>query len=277
MQFVKRLFDFYLNSSIHVALAVCCLSWITLVDFNVGVELNFIYFTFFATITGYNFVKYFGLAKFHHRKLASWLKYIQVFSFLSFLGLCYFTLKLETKTLLYLAGLGIVTFLYAIPFLPKKYFLDKNKNLRAISGLKIYVIVFVWAITTVIIPLINEDYTIDSDVIVTVIQRYLFVFVAMLPFEIRDMQFDNIKLSTVPQKIGIRKTKFIGIALLILFFLMEFLKDNTTQGKVNIILIITIVMLGFLIFSNKKRQKYYSSFWVEGVPIAWMVLTLYLT
>jgi hypothetical protein len=277
MQFLKRLLDFYINSSVHVALAVCCLTWITLVDFNVGVELNFIYFTFFATITGYNFVKYFGLAKFHHRGLASWLKYIQVFSFLSFLALCYFTLKLEIKTLLYLAGLGVVTFLYAIPFLPRKYFLDKSKNLRAISGLKIYVIAFVWAITTVIIPLINENYSIDSDVIITTIQRYLFVFVAMLPFEIRDMQYDSLKLATIPQKIGIKNTKFIGIVLMILFFLMEFLKDDTTQGKVNIILIITAVMFGFLIFSNIRRQKYYSSFWVEGVPILWMILTLYLT
>lgn len=277
MQFLKRLLDFYINSSIHVALAVCCLTWITLVDFNVGVELNFIYFTFFATITGYNFVKYFGLAKFHHRGLASWLKYIQVFSFLSFLALCYFALKLEIKTLLYLAGLGVVTFLYAIPFLPRKYFLDKSKNLRAISGLKIYVIAFVWAITTVVIPLINENYSIDTDVIITTIQRYLFVFVAMLPFEIRDMQFDSLKLATIPQRIGIKNTKFIGVVLLALFFLMEFLKDNTTQGKVNIMLIITVVMFGFLIFSNIKRQKYYSSFWVEGIPMFWMVLTLYLT
>ena len=59
MQFLKRLFDFYLNSSIHVALAVCSLTWITLVDFNSGVDLNIIYFIFLATISGYNFVKYF--------------------------------------------------------------------------------------------------------------------------------------------------------------------------------------------------------------------------
>ena len=31
-------------------------------------------------------------------------------------------------------------------------------NLRAISGLKIYVIAYVWAGITVIIPLINEGY-----------------------------------------------------------------------------------------------------------------------
>lgn len=277
MRFVKQVLDFYINSSIHVALAVCCLSWITLVNFNVGVELDIIYFIFFATITGYNFVKYFGLAKFHHRKLANWLRIIQIFSFLSFLGLCYFGYKLEIKTLLYLIGLGVVTFLYAIPFLPKKYFLDKSKNLRAISGFKIYIIAFVWSFATVVIPLINENYTIDSDVIITVIQRYLYVVVATIPFEIRDMQFDSLKLSTIPQKIGVRKTKFIGFILLILFFLMEFLKDETSQDKINIVFIIAILTLGFLIFSNINRQKYYSSFWVEGIPVFWLVLTLYLT
>ncbi len=277
MQFLKRLFDFYLNSSIHVALAVCCLTWITLVDFNSGVDLNIIYFIFLATISGYNFVKYFGLAKFHHRRLSSWLKYIQVFSFFSFLGLCYFAFKLEVKTMLYFAGLGVVTFLYAIPFLPKKYFLDKSKNLRAISGLKIYVIVFVWSISTVIIPLLNENHTIDSDVIITTIQRYFYVFVAMLPFEIRDMQFDSLKLSTIPQKIGLMKTKLIGVLLLILFFLLEFMKNGNTENKILIVVIISIITLYFLIFSNKKNQKYYSSFWVEGIPILWVLLTLFLT
>ena len=37
-------------------------------------------------------------------------------------------------------------------------------NLRAISGLKIYVIAFVWMAVTVIIPLLNEDYSLDNDV-----------------------------------------------------------------------------------------------------------------
>ena len=99
MQVLKRLFDFYINSSIHVALAVCGLVWVTLLNFNVGADLDFLYFIFFATVTGYNFVKYFGLAKFHHRSLASWLKYIQIFSFLCFLGLCILHLNLKDKPL----------------------------------------------------------------------------------------------------------------------------------------------------------------------------------
>lgn len=271
MQVLKRLFDFYINSSMHVAFAVCGLVWVTLLNFNVGANLDFIYFIFFATVTGYNFVKYFGLAKFHHRSLASWLKAIQIFSFLCFLGLCYFTFKLKTETLLYFIGLGVVTFLYAIPFLPKKIFLDAG-NLRAISGLKIYVIAFVWMCVTVIIPLLNEDYSLNNDVLIEAIQRYLYVIIAMLPFEIRDMRYDSLKLSTIPQRIGIARTKIIGILLTVLVFLLEFFKDEFWFNKMIILGIICMLLLASLLLSNINQKKYFSGFWVEGIPIIWAIL-----
>ncbi len=272
MQVLKRLFDFYINSSIHVALAVCGLTWVTLLNFNVGADLDFIYFIFFATITGYNFVKYFGLAKFHHRSLATWLKYIQIFSFLCFFGLGYFTFKIKPNTLLYFAGLGIITFLYAIPFLPKKVFVEAG-NLRAIGGLKIYVIAFVWMGVTVIIPLLNEDYSYDNDMLIDAIQRYLYVIIAILPFEIRDMRCDSIKLSTIPQRIGIVRTKLIGVLLIVLVFLLEFLKDEFWVNKTIILGIICMLLFLFLILSKVNQNKYYSSFWVEGIPILWAILT----
>ena len=272
MQVLKRLFDFYINSSIHVALAVCGLVWVTLLNFNVGANLDFIFFIFFATVTGYNFVKYFGLAKFHHRTLASWLKVIQIFSFLCFLGLCYFTLKLKSDTLLYFVVLGVITFLYAIPFLPKKL-LVQSGNLRAISGLKIYVIAFVWMCVTVIIPLLNENYNFDNDAMVEAVQRYIYVIIAMLPFEIRDMRYDSIKLSTIPQRIGIARTKVIGVLLIALMFLLEFFKDEFWLNKTIILGIICALLLLLLVFSNINQKKYYSGFWVEGIPILWAILT----
>ncbi|WP_347922658.1 hypothetical protein [Pontimicrobium sp. SW4] len=271
MQVLKRLFDFYINSSIHVALAVCGLVWVTLLNFNVGVNLDFIYFIFFATVTGYNFVKYFGLAKFHHRSLASWLKYIQIFSFLCFLGLVYFTFKLKGQTIIYFGALGIITFLYAIPFLPKKIFMEAG-NLRAISGLKIYVIAFVWMCVTVIIPLLNENYSLDNDVLVEAIQRYLYVIIAILPFEIRDMRYDSLKLSTIPQRIGISRTKTIGVLLIMLIFFLEFFKDEFWIKKTIILGVICVLLLASLVLSNINQKKYFSGFWVEGIPILWAIL-----
>jgi len=274
MRFLKRLLDFYINASIHVALAVYALSWITLKQFDISYDENVLYFIFYATITGYNFVKYFGIVKFHHRSLATWLKVIQIFSLICFLLLCYYSFKLEHKTLIYISVFAIITFLYAIPFIPKSMYMDSQQNLREISGVKIYVIALVWAGVTVFLPLINNDYVFDADVFITVFQRFIFVMVLMLPFEIRDLKYDSLKLSTIPQKIGVKSTKVIGVLLLVLFFFTEFFKDELSGGKVVEVLIVSSITLLFVVFTNKKRSSYYSSFFVESIPIFWLLIVM---
>lgn len=275
MGFFKRLFEFYINSSIHVALAVCSLTWITLLNYKLPLDENILFFIFFASVTGYNFVKYFGLAKFYHRQLANWLKLIQIFSVCCFIGLCYFAFLLNPKTLIYIFSTAIITFLYAIPFLTKRLFINNKYSLRGIKGLKIYVIALVWVGVTVFIPLINNNFRINFDVIITAFQRFLFIMVLMFPFEIRDMQFDNLKLSTIPQKIGIKRTKVIGLLLLVGFFFLEFFKDEINSKSVTVLILISVITLLFLVFSEENRAKYYSSFWVEGLPILWLLLTLF--
>ncbi len=272
MKVVKQLLSFYINSSVHVALSVYSLTWITLLEFDISYDENILYFVFYATITGYNFVKYFGIAKFHHRSLTNWLKAIQVFSFLCFFLMLYYGLKLNTKTLFCVAGFGIVTFLYAIPFLPKRFFLDQQHNLRTIGGLKIYLIALVWSGVTVFLPLINNDHVFNTDVMITGIQRYIFIIVLMLPFEIRDLRYDSLKLSTVPQKIGVKQTKIIGSLLLVVFFFLELFKDEVPF--IIILLAIVVFTMLLLVFSKIEQGKYYSSFWVEGVPIFWLILVL---
>jgi len=275
MKLVKQFFNFYLNSSIHVALSVCALTWVSLLEFGFSFEESVLCFVFFASITGYNFVKYFGIAKFHHRSLTPWLKAVQVFSFFSFIFMCYYGFQLHLKTLFYIAGFGIVTFLYAIPFLPKRIFLDQQNNLRSIGGLKIYLIGLVWMGVTVFLPIIENDYPVNADVVLTAVQRYMFVLVLMLPFEIRDLLFDSLKLSTVPQKIGVKRTKIMGMVLLVFFFLIEFFKDDTHQINVLVSLILIVVTGCFVCFSSKNQGKYYASFWVEAIPVFWLILMLW--
>lgn len=274
MHILKTVFNFYINSSIHVALAVYAMTWITLNSFGISYDENVLYFNFYATITGYNFVKYFGLAKFHHRSLANWLKTIQVFSFICFLLLCFYAFNLKTKTLLWIAGFCLVTFFYAIPLLPKSIFLDEQHNLRSVSGLKIYVIALVWSGVTVLLPLLNNNFELNTDVFIITVQRFLLVIALILPFEIRDMNYDSIKLSTIPQRIGIKTTKIIGVILLVVFYFLEYLKDEVVVKHLIILLTITILTILFLLFSRKNQKKYYSAFWVEAIPIFWMLLLI---
>jgi len=274
MALLKQIFNFYIDSSIHVALAVFALSWVTLLEFGIPYDGAVLYFIFFSSITGYNFVKYFGLARFHHRSLTNWLKLIQVFSLMCFIGMCYFALKLELISLVVLLGFGVVTFLYAIPFLPNKILYDKHKNLRNVSGLKVYIIALVWAGVTVVLPILNNHVPLDTNVVVTGFQRFVFVTVLMFPFEIRDLNYDSLKLATIPQQIGIKNTKMVGVLLLMLFFLLEFLKPQLNVEHTVSMLITMFVTLMFLIFANRNQGRYYSSFWVEGIPLVWLLLLL---
>ena len=144
-----------------------------------------LYFVFFAAITGYNFVKYAPIAGLHHRSLAKSLKTIQIFSFLCFGLLLYFSFQLSFKTLLFSGIFGVFTVLYAIPFL-------NTRSLRTVKGLKIFVVALVWAGVTVLIPLIEASMHYQQLLGLLFIERFLIVVVLVLPFEIRDLPYDRI-------------------------------------------------------------------------------------
>jgi hypothetical protein len=271
---LKSIFNFYLNSSIHVALAVYAMTWITLVQFDLPYSKNVLYFIFFASISGYNFVKYFGLAKFHHRSLANWLKIIQVFSAIAFVLMGYYFFQLNSNVWILILVLGLITFLYAIPLIPKKYLFDDQQNLREVGGAKVYIIALVWSLVTVLIPVLNTYVEISADVFITVLQRFCFVIVLMLPFEIRDLKYDSLKLATIPQKIGTKKTKIIGLLLLLVFLFLEFLKVKNDYSSIISTLIITLLTLMLLVLSSEKQSKYYSAFLVEAIPIVWLLILL---
>ena len=262
MMLLKRLLDFYINSSLHVALAV--LSFCVLTTYELDLNSSIVLFSavFCAVIVGYNFVKYFGLAKFYYRSLTTKLKYIQLVSALSILGLGYAFLQLQSTTQMLLFFLGLITFFYAIPM-----GLKTPKNLRSIGGVKIYIIAFVWAMTTVALPILESQLSLNFEHWILIVQRTFIIIVLMLPFEIRDLDLDQIYLSTIPQKIGVRNTKIIGYALLGDALLLEFVKHQFDQNRFLIVVFLVVISILFLAKSTPKRSRYYTAFWVEAIPI----------
>ena len=94
----KPALDFYINSSIHVALAVLSFCILTVYEFELEHFNSFYTAVFCASVSGYNFVKYFGLTKFYYRSLTTRLKYIQLVSFLSFMGFVVVFFQLHQNT-----------------------------------------------------------------------------------------------------------------------------------------------------------------------------------
>lgn len=261
----KKLFDFYINSSIHLSIAIVCLAAVTFLSFKVAVDSSLLVFIFLGSVTGYNFIKYAGIAKLHHFSLARDVRMIQLFSLFIFIGLVISAFYQPLEVLILAGVMGLFTLLYALPV-----FNDK-KNLRAMPGVKIYVIAFVVSGVTVLMPLISETHIFEWDVLLSFLQRFLIVIALVLPFEIRDLNYDMAQLGTIPQTIGIPGTRLLGYLLTGMFLLIEFLKQNTDIASVISLTFLAIFTLFSLKNAVIRQSPYYASFWVEAVPIAWFI------
>ncbi|MBK86084.1 MAG: hypothetical protein CMC86_02630 [Flavobacteriaceae bacterium] len=264
MNFINRLFKFYLNSSLHIAFSVLSLSFITAQSFAIKCDKNLFLFLFCSSVLAYNFIKYFGISKFYYRSLTTRLKEIQLLSLFCFFGLIITFFELNNTTKLLVLCLGAVTFFYEIPF-------ERVASLRRIKGLKIYIIALVWAMTTVLLPLLEAGVEFQVSIFLTFIQRFIFIVVLMLPFEIRDLNNDDLWLSTIPQKIGITTSKRLGFLGLFLIFLVSFLLHKNSIDILTSIIVMVVTGL-FLLFSHPKKPFYFTAFWVESIPVFWALL-----
>lgn len=268
MKSLGNAFDLYINSSIHVALAVTAFALISILEHHLDINSDLLFFIFFGAITGYNFVKYSGIAQLHHLSLTKNLRLIQVFSLLCFFALVYFTFQLSLRTLIAAGILGLLTMFYAVPVM------GKNRNLRSLSGMKIFIIALVWAGTTVIIPSIEAEKILGIHLLVDFLQRLMLVIILTLPFEIRDLKFDEPSLGTIPQILGVRKTKVFGTVLLGLIFFIELFQSSFETAGFLALFLIIILAGAMLWMATTNQKKYYSSFWVEAIPVLYLLILL---
>ena len=160
----------------------------------------------------------------------------------------------------------VFTGLYSLPVLPQV------KNLRNFGLLKVVLVALVWAGTTVVLPILSAEESVQWDVRIEVIQRTLLVFILLIPFEKRDLEYDRAELQTLPQRFGVANSKIVGAICAVVFFFLTFLKDHLSP-KEAIAKGVLFIVLGLLMYRTSRSQSnYFSSFWVEAIPIAWYLL-----
>ncbi|CAZ96618.1 UbiA prenyltransferase family protein [Zobellia galactanivorans] len=271
MKAIKRIFDFYLDASIHIAFGVYALVHITDITLGFEVDRHLAWFLFFGSVACYNFVKYGVEAKKYILVANRYHKNIQLVSIIALLIALYHGWFLSLEVWFGVVGLVGLTGLYALPLLPHA------KNLRSWGGLKIFIVALVWAGATVILPMLSAEQPMTKDVWVETVQRFIFVLILLIPFEIRDLAFDAPDLKTLPQRYGIANTKIFGSFLSVPFFFLIFLKNSVSSGEA-IAAGIVFLILGFLMFITGRRQnRYFASFWVEAISVFWWFLLLLAT
>lgn len=238
--------DFYIKSSLHVGVAVFALVQLSINQFN-----SYAFFVFFGTIVGYNFLKYWNWFVFE-KVTDNKTKGLLTITFVSALA-CVVLFFLQKWTV----QLHLVIALFLVVLYP---------IVRKIGWIKPFFVAFVVTFITVYIPLKNHE-----EVILICIQRFLVVFSIILPFEISDSTTDSTALKTLPHLFGIQRTKQIGYVLVGLFIGISFYIDNYFYLDC----IYALSSFVAIYFSAVRRNKYYTSFWVESLPIFWWILLLF--
>ncbi len=278
MQLFKKIVDFYIFSNIHVALAGFSLTKITLINFGVDDNLTPL-FVAFSILISYNFIRFYEIKNNRLNWFKDWffmnIKKILLLMILSIFGLAtiLFFADFNLKSLLLLFPFAFMTFFYSIPL----FKIGKLEvSFRNFPMVKIFSIVIAWAGISVFFPLYEANLQFTSAVYLEFFQRILFLLAITIPFDIRDMNADSKSLKTLPQQLGITSSKVLGILLLFGFVLLEIFKENFTYLGLLIVLIISIFSGLFLWFSSPKRSRYYTSFWVESIPVIWLGMLIFI-
>lgn len=262
------LFNLYIKSSIHVALAVASFTYITKVQLDITISPAIYLFVFFSTVVSYTFTKYTRTVVQHWNKRPGTLNWILWITAVSAAGAVATAFAISLPVLIAALLFGGLTAAYALPVF------GDEKNLRNLFGIKIFIIAFVWMGVTVWLPVISYgiSYITHAELALVSIQRFLFVLALILPFDIRDLISDRPSLGTVPQIIGVRRTRVIGVFLLIVVVAIGMVNHPPEHLFFISLAVISVLTGGMILRSMKYQSPYFTSFWVEGIPILWALI-----
>ena len=272
MQVLKQSFAFYVFGNIHVAVAAYCLTKISFLQFDITNQplANFV---FFSTLLSYNFIRWFQLDKLNSMT-SIWIRAhkrsLIVLNSLALIGSVYYLLNFRFADIILLIPFFLATFFYAFPF--KK----RTTGLRNVPGLKLFLISITWTGITLYLPLFSAQIHFSHFEYIAIAQRFLFVLAITIPFDIRDAQFDLPGLNTIPQVLGVNRSKIIAALALVIVMLLDTLIPYKGSNFFSINLLIMVLSIIMISFSGTKRGRFYTAFWIEALPILWYLFYLLL-
>lgn len=255
---MKSFFSFYIQKNIHTALAAVCFVWMAFYHFQVEISTKPLIFTFFASIFSYNFTK-------NHWKTIFSQKYIFTLLIISLIGSISFLSIENINAFAFLFLASLITLFYT------KNFPFTNINFRLIPYIKVYLVPLCWLFLA--LGLLH-NYTViewNTTTLLHCTKMYLFVFILLIIFELKDFQTDETKLKTIPQIIGKHQVKMFNLLLIICYFSLQQKNGQLTEPHLTVELFISFLLIIFTLYSNEKRPMFFTRFIVESTPILWFI------
>jgi 4-hydroxybenzoate polyprenyltransferase len=280
--------DFLLFSNLFIAICAVAQGLITYHLLKIPPDKYVLAFIFFATIGLYNFSMLLAKPKkpeespykrvrwifSHHRMIIS----ITLIAMLCLVPLFLLYLSIESKLLMLFTGLVAVG--YNIPFLSLN---NQNIGLRNIPGIKLFLIAMVWAVSCVLLPIMELQHSHElniapGDTLLLVFKRFLFIAAITVPFDIRDLFQDKLyALKTIPVMLGEKRAYIFCQFLLLGYLLLLLLFRQATYPDIAAV-VLNLAVTGWLIFkSNIKKNEYYYFFYLDGTMLLQYLLLVLFT
>ncbi|MDC0204348.1 UbiA family prenyltransferase [Flavobacteriales bacterium] len=230
-----------------------------LLDINGNYKIS--QFVFFATLFAYNFQRIVRIKKGKNHVRKEWLHRhkIAIYSLMFLGGLMSASLFFEFQRPTQIAIVVSGSLSFGYPFL-----------LRKIPGIKIFIIVLVWTISTMLLVLLENQIQLSQNITLHLFARFLLIFAITIPFDIRDLNFDNKELRTIPIVFGSVKARIIAISALVLctiIAVVQYINKDINVAYLLALILLYFVSLIFIAKSDVSKREMYFSFWIESLSI----------
>ena len=282
---LRRIIDFLVFTNLFVSLAVVSLLIEPVIFLEGRLFSPYFFFLFFATLCLYSFHRLYRMEKrtreekkevrhqwiLENRKLFLTVFIGSVFS-LFYLALFH----IHNNTLYSLIPVIIIAIAYTVPMFPWK---GEARRLREVPFLKIFLITSVVTYVTTIVPLLEMGIAAIEPWLPLIIRRFLFIFAITIPFDIRDIIFDQEHdVKTIPGTWGAEKAIYLGLTSLVIFLFslgFEYFYLHYISVKHAMALVLSVaITAGILLYSKEKKSAYHYTFLLEGMMLVQGLLLL---
>lgn len=269
MRILKKFIDFYLYSSIHIALGAALsvvLCYAVLVHIPTS---DYPIFVFTSTIFIYCSHRILGIkntAKFLHEGryaiVAHYKLHIIIYAIAAGLASIYFFIYLPRIIKIWIILPALVSVFYILPIF------SNRKRLRDFGYIKIFLIAIIWSLIIGVIPYVEVKGSLDHLGVIYALEKAFFIFAITIPFDVRDITVDNSnKVKTIPSTLGIHKAYKLSYLMmaLVIFCVIILYYQGVYSEKVGLALGIGYQISGFAIkLSKNKISDYYFSGLLDG-------------
>lgn len=238
-------------------------------------------FAFFSTVCIYNYQRVIKLNKPSYviPGRNTWLVknrgWILLWTIIGAIASLVCLLFLNLSDILILALPGLISVVYVLNFFKLK---KRRVALRDLPFVKIYAITFTWVVLTVLLPYSHHGME-ETELLAVAwlcLERFLFILAITIPFDVRDLKYDDVSQKTLPQLLGEKGAKVFSIILIVLSFgvtsmlySLELIYGAFSYAALAIGALVTVTILYRV---NQGKKELFFTGTIDGLIAAQFVL-----